>query len=130
MVMEFNDIFPLENSKELTCSIESYAIGHSALRIRVMNQGKFVCYLYLTSVLYISAPMYWRGADFRIASSEECEQLLMKIGYPQKLLELESIDYYKLYQVENSDVSTSIQILAWGISKIDYDVLALRKRAN
>lgn len=119
--MEFNDIFPLENSKELTCSIDSYAIGHSVLWIRVMKTGEFVCYLHLTSVLYISAPMYWRGADFRIASSKECEQLLMKIGYPKKLLEMESIDYYKLYEVENSDVSTNIQILAVNISKIDYD---------
>lgn len=122
--MAFNDVFPLEDAAELTCSIDKYAVGHSALWVRIMRNGLLVCYLYFTNVKYISAPMLWKSADFHMAPDEDCRQLLIKMGYPEKLAIEYTTDDLKLYVVEKPDIT--IQILAKGIEKIDYDILSLR----
>jgi hypothetical protein len=73
-----SNIFNIPNADQRTCKIVSYTDGHKMLTVEVLpeTQDDVPLLVHFGRVVYHSGPIYWQGANFRIASLEEYEQFL------------------------------------------------------
>jgi hypothetical protein len=117
-MMPYKDIFPIANAKELACRVDTYLVGHSALYIRVTQNGIKLFHLYFFGVEFISCPVFWHSAEFLLMSTQKCQEKLMQIGYPKTLAE-ENINsgLFKLFMVQQPNYQ--IQIIAGGVERLD-----------
>ncbi len=111
------NIFDLESPQDHYCAITSYRFSHSLMLVTVTRDefdAHDAFYVTFSEALYIEAPFRWKGADFHIASEEECENLLVKIGYSGETLNL-MLKQYHIFFVELPNLR--VRILASRVDK-------------
>lgn len=89
------------------CQVFHYHRKLSRLYLSVYQGGRNLPSLYIlfSDVAYIEAPMSWEGAQFDIASKEECVKLMIEVGlvgpaihqFPDAYASI--TEYARLYQV-------------------------------
>ncbi|GAB5491394.1 MAG: hypothetical protein Phog2KO_16090 [Phototrophicaceae bacterium] len=99
------NVFNIDNADTLSVEIYHYQrrLGRMILRITGDNLPQYV---QLSSVAYVEAPAFWKGASFNTASDSECEQFIAEKGIFVNSLTKNSIRLYKL------DGKTQVRILA------------------
>lgn len=104
------NVFNLPAPQRYRCHVHRYFSGLSRLYIRVFRgeQDAPAFYLMFTDVGYFEGPINWEGADFCIASPEDCLHLMLQTGmvgeailqFPDAYLPL--TEHARLYVVRTS----------------------------
>ena len=99
------NVFKIDNADNLSVEIYHYQrrLGRMILRITGDNLPQ---YIQLSSVAYVEAPAFWKGASFSTASDTECEQFIKEKGIFVNSLTKDSIRLYVL------DGKNRVRILA------------------
>jgi hypothetical protein len=76
------NIFDIPFPDECTCRLETYALTHKVLCIRVTSPlgSDEDLHLFFGRVFYYAGPTYWLGANFRFATDQEYEDLMKEVG--------------------------------------------------
>jgi hypothetical protein len=113
------NFFNVINPQEYSCGIGSYRVNHSLMLIRA-TKSEFdpdqTFYLTFSGALYFEGPLGWKGANFCIGTTEECEKLLRKMDYSDDTLHILS-EKYRLFVVELPSLEVKIVALDAGKSK-------------
>ena len=112
------NVFNFTKPGRYRCQVFHYHRKLSRLYLSVYQRQRNLPSLYIlfSDVAYIEAPMSWQGAEFDIASSEECVKLMIQVGligsaihqFPDAYASI--TDYARLYQVRTT--SGLIRIIA------------------
>lgn len=80
--MEQHNIFRLQAAAAYRCQVHRYFNGLSRLYLSVFKPYQQVpfCYFLFSDVGYFEGPMGWESADFFMASSDQCIELMLKTG--------------------------------------------------
>lgn len=78
-----DNIFGLENPESFSCSMRGYLTGHAMLwleawKTNTQREGRI--FLGFAMPVYIDLPVRWENANFCVASSEECIELMGPLG--------------------------------------------------
>jgi hypothetical protein len=117
------NIFNITHPEQYRCQLLHYHNRLSRLYLAVYKgqQDTPAFYLLFSDVGYLDCPANWQGADFQIAESEACIELLLETGLIGKAIltfpnAYASItDYARLYQVQTASGRT-VRIIASGAS--------------
>ncbi len=106
-----NELDQMEDKSQCECLIRSYTNGHSQMRILVRNrepafQDRF--YLVFQGVRYFSGPVRWTGADFRLASDDECWERLVQLKVIEGDPATPEETLLRLYTVELGNMAVEI----------------------
>lgn len=112
------NIFNITDPEQYRCQIYHYHARLSRLYLRVFKGVAEipVFYLLFADVAFLDCPVNWQGANFKIASADDCIGLMLETGLIGKAIlqfpgAYASItDYARLYQTEIS--ARTIQIIA------------------
>lgn len=76
------NIFNITQPEDYRCQIHHYHSRVSRLYMRVYKGSATlpVFYLLFSDVAYFDCPVSWQGADFRIADSDACIELMLEAG--------------------------------------------------
>jgi len=113
------NIFNIEDVDNYLCYIQMYYKQHSTLIVIVNHISEKKKRKYILSFLameYFEGPMSWKGADFRIATSDECRNFLQKRNIPNADVHSETM---KLFIVMDEEFGIKIKILAGGVHEVD-----------
>jgi hypothetical protein len=89
----------IENPKQYYSAIHLYYVGHSMLLVQA-DKGKEsgpdrLLYLTFTNVVFFEGPLQWQGVDFYLGTSDECTEMLNRIG-----LDKRTFDLYRLFKIK------------------------------
>lgn len=112
------NIFNITDPEQYRCQVYHYHARLSRLYLRVFKGVAEipVFYLLFADVALLDCPVNWQGANFKIASADDCITLLLEAGLIGKAIlqfpgAYASItDHARLYQVETA--GRMIQIIA------------------
>ncbi|MBZ0285721.1 MAG: hypothetical protein K8L97_33640 [Anaerolineae bacterium] len=119
MPKPFEDILPLEGN--YWCEVVRYLPIHSALTLRFTHESSFQEFFYVefVEVKYHAGPIAWTNANFHIASTEECADILQHIAGFTKFSTVElknrviNVNHgYKLYISGSEPIA--VKIIATG----------------
>ena len=116
--MEYStrNIFKLENPQAYSCEILSYHRQHSDLFLKanhLSNPDKY--WFEFTALEYFEGPVGWRGADFCIATTDECIKLLRNLKLDINLY----LETYSLFVVLASS-GFEVKMLAQRANVVKY----------
>lgn len=95
-----DDYFRISDSHNLNCYIRKY--NNHILVIDVLNQdNQHIHTITFTSVGYLKCPSKWRGAHFRLGTTEECAELWSSLS-PKLSLD-KFYEYQSLFVIEGVD---------------------------
>ena len=110
--------FNISDPKRYRCQVHHYHRKLSRLYLSVYKGARNdpAFFLLFSDVAYIDAPMSWLSAEFDIAASQECVELLLRAGivgeaihqFPDAYASI--TDYARLYQVRSA--RNLVQIVA------------------
>lgn len=118
MTVGYDNIFPIADADNYTCSLYRYEVSHSGLYLKVSNSDidETSFYLYFPDFSYIAAPVSWRSVDFQLLGHrDERDQALQAIGCFNKWPD-EYLRRIQIYTIEKPHLH--IMILAAGVEKI------------
>lgn len=79
-----NNIFNITNPQQYRCQIVHYHNRLSRLYIAVYKgedrHAPAIFYLLFSDIAYFECPVNWQGAEFQIAPSDDCIQLMLDAG--------------------------------------------------
>lgn len=98
------NIFAIANAEDYWCSIQSYSLELSSLRVDAYIKSDPTNYLQFVfyPVEYFCGPIVWQGANFKLAGSDECLDVLSKLERHEKVSSEKLIGKFydfKLYTV-------------------------------
>ena len=113
-----SNVFNITKPAGYRCQVFHYHRKLSRLYLSVYQgqRNKPAIYILFSDVAYIEAPMSWLGAEFNIASMQECINLMIHVGlvgpairqFPDAYASI--TDYARLYTV--SSPNSVIRIIA------------------
>ncbi|MBI1257767.1 MAG: hypothetical protein GC204_09885 [Chloroflexi bacterium] len=107
--------FNIESPHTYACHLRDFAIGHSQLTVYAASIDPPRAFeLHFSNVQYLSAPIHWQGAQFRLGTPDECRDLRRKLelgtAYPDN--EAVMAQLYKLFLLDlPNDVKVTILAL-------------------
>ncbi len=114
-----SNIFNITQPENYRCQMHHYHSRVSRLYLRVFqgNKQQPVFYLLFSDVAYMDCPVSWNGTDFRIASQDDCIELMLEAGligqailrFPQAYASI--TDYARLY-IADTKAERQVRIIA------------------
>ena len=110
----------LTGLQDWPCHVYGYQSGHHQLIIAVLDPDDTSCipdfYLHFDLTSYFEGPMAWAGADFRLATPEEWDELTAKVRINTSV----GLDEFKrhlfLFVLDKCDLQ--VRILSFTCSKV------------
>lgn len=89
----------LPNAEKYWCQIYHYNLGHSELSIHLVYETENY-YLHFSGVRYFCGPMIWQGANFQLASAEQCLELVRRIRKSVQIPDEMIPEVFQLYSMK------------------------------
>lgn len=117
------NILGLPDPQSWECTINNYGAGLSIMRIDLFNLAKNQrMSISFGGVFYFEGIMSWRGANFTIASHDECRDLVKKLGlfkdFPQAAFDYVTSKRTHLFFVRTSN-NFNIRLIATDVNIIE-----------
>lgn len=113
------NIFALDDPEKYNCMVERFVVGHAQMNIRIFHQTDNKYFrAWFINVEYFAGPIRWEGANFCLATSQECLSLLhTRMNRFDGLRDNFLADYFKLYKATLPKQDIEIIAAAAGISE-------------
>jgi hypothetical protein len=115
----------LDDPSTYICQLYRYRLVHQLMTIKVFSKTD-TRYVTLSPMLYFDGPFMWHGADFCLASVQDCQSLLHYV------MELDPIDdpaaMAKFYSIDTKDQLMRLYIIPGIVPGGDISIRILTSR--
>jgi len=112
---QINNLLNLKAPETYSSALERFSPDHLVMWFRIYNHNKSPMNLVFKGVYFFDGPISWLGAEFCVASSKECLELVDKLGWIKGATEAEIRDFMEgFYLITVQAQNYKVRILVRG----------------